>query len=296
MKIEEAVVTIQKVLRGHCVRRRLLSKAEKKEAIQLICTTENLNSLPRAPHGANPVYIPAELSLVLKVLGIERAKRRFFANWHARELCDTQHFKHLVVPRFTLYEGFTIEEKLPVSQTTLRSQTSFYLSNLSKFSEPAKEFTSFLLHTHFPDILTTSHPYYSSSYLPLGRSDNIPFFMKNEEVKIALIDLGGHRVREHPSDEEDIKKCVETAVAIFPYHASEICAVAGVCRSAFEELSEKTKTLFQIICLGEEVIRQKANCRELLERQLAFQLNQKEILYYNFYTSRENQLMVIIHR
>jgi len=273
-----------------------LSTAEVSVAVQLIETPSELHSLPKATTGTIPVYFPQEIPFVLKSLGEQPAKRRFFANCFARQLIDQCAYTHLVIPRSMYYKEFTIEERLPNPQATLRSQASLYLTHLSAFAQTAKELTDFLLKAHFDDITTTSHPYVDGHQLPLGRPDNIPFFIQEGKGKLGLIDLGGFKIRKLPPSQEEIRKCVETAIAIFPHHLAEICNTAGVLQSDFEQRSISTQQMLNTICLGEDIQRKRVDSQEVWEKNLADLLNIGEILYYNFYTSRFGQPMVIIHK
>jgi|GEM_PF-3704572 len=294
MQINEAAITIQSAFRGYSVRKPLLSLSLREKGIA--CIRATLNETPTASCGISMVYVPLELPLVLKNLGCENAKKRFWANWHASHLCLRARYTRLIVPKCAYYNDFTLEEKLPVTTTTLWSQTALYLKNLPAYSEAAKEFTTFLIETKLDDILTESHPYQGTHNLSLARNDNIPLILDKGKGKVALIDLGCFTLRDVPATKEEIIKCAKTAIALFPFHLNEICEAANVYAADFIDQSRQVQAIFHQICLGKQVSRYPVSSREEMEHKLCNQLKGGEILYYNFYKNRANQLMVVVHQ
>jgi hypothetical protein len=291
-----AIDSIQSLYRGYLVRKHFISEPLRKEAALRIEDVGRLALMPLASSGVHVVYLPEDLPVVLKKLGTKSAKNRFWANWNAAHLCKRFRYMHLVVPKCIKHKDFTIEEKFPVDKVTLKSQTELYMKNRSQFSEVAKEWISFLLGSELDDILTLDHPYKKGEPIPLARSDNLPLFLDKGKGKIALVDLGGYRLREQDPSKEEVYACVKSALALFPSHLEEICSVANVSVADFMELSQKTETLFQTICLGNVIEKLPAPSPEKIEGDFRLQMERGEILYYNFYKSRANQSMVVIHR
>lgn len=268
----------------------LISPEEENAAIQYVAK-DALEKLPKSPWGQTNVYLPCDLSLVIKELGQDRAVRRVSANLNATALCRELGLRHLIIPRFGLSGDYTFEQHLPVADVNLRSQTSLYASHRDCFVQAAKEFSAFLIKSNFPDILTWSHPYQTEDKIPLGRFDNLPFFLKNGRGCVGLVDLGGYKVRHQNPCELEIEECVKTAIALFPYHLEEVCEVAGVPPERFETLSKKTQNIFENILIGSKVFCRSVSCRKTEEADL-----KESALYYNFYFNRGGQLRVIYHQ
>ncbi|MEX1013414.1 MAG: hypothetical protein WDZ27_06935 [Waddliaceae bacterium] len=267
-----------------------ISPEEEDAAIQYVAKG-TLEKLPKSPWGQTNVYLPPDLLLVIKELGQDRAVRRGCANLKATALCQELGLRHLIVPRFGLSGDYTFEQRLPVADVNLRSQTSLYASHRDCFSQAAKEFSAFLIKSHFPDILTWSHPYQTEDKIPLGRFDNLPFFLNNGQGCVGLVDLGGYKVRQQKPSELEIEECVKTAIAIFPYHLEEVCEAAGVPSKRFEALTKKTQNIFEKILIGSKVFCRSVFCRKTEEADL-----EKSALYYNFYFNRGGQLRVVYHQ
>lgn len=233
-----SALKIQSLWRGYRIRRNLLPKKLYDSAIQFITKYPTMTDVPKASSGVTDVFLPNDLPLVFKALGEQRSKKRFFTMWKTRDLCLKSGYKHLRIPKAYPYAKYNIEERFPVDAVKQREQIALYEENKDKFSKVVKEFTGFLCKCIFPDILTFSHPYVKKDKIPLVRCDNIPLLINNDVGEIALIDLGGHQIREHKLSVEEALECAKTAIFIFPYHFDVIIEVVySFCPEIYSELS-----------------------------------------------------------
>ncbi|KAF3362659.1 hypothetical protein PHSC3_000898 [Chlamydiales bacterium STE3] len=220
------IIKIQSIWRGYQVRRHYLNAKNYHLAKQFITQSiacGSLDQLPRATKGITPVYIPPNLPIIFKALGNERSIRRFFAMWQARDLCLKNGYQTLLIPKAKPYAQFNIEEKFPIVDVKQREQIALYEDNKKSFVLAVREFTGFLCQSILPDILAPIHPYQSTDgNIPLIRCDNLPLMIENGIGKIALIDLGGYRLRDTPLTFEDALEAAKTAIYLFPYHFDEI--------------------------------------------------------------------------
>jgi len=185
--------------------------------------------VPRAKSGITKVFFPLNLPVILKALGVERSKRRFFTMWTARDLCVKSGYKHLLIPKACPYKEYNIEDCLPVHDVMQRDQVALYEENCEKFTQAVKEFTGFLCQSVFLDILTETHGYRQKDEVPLVRCDNLPLLIdKDGKGKIALIDLGGHYVRTTKLTLQEAVECAKTAIVVFPYHLVEILEIMHI--------------------------------------------------------------------
>lgn len=214
--------------RGHRVRRNFLPKDLYKAAKDYIEELPNTDELPRASSGLTKVYIPRNLSVVFKELGVERSKSRFFTMWNARDLCIKNGYRHLLIPTAHPYKKYNIEEKLPVYNVKQIEQIALYEDNQQKFTAVVKEFVGFLCQSIFPDIVTFTHPYQRNNHIPLVRSDNLPLLIEDDVGKVALIDLGGYKIRIEKLSLTEAIENTKTALFIFPYHFNDIFEVVKI--------------------------------------------------------------------
>ena len=262
----------QSLWRGHLVRRNYLPK----ETFLQAKGFPNIKDLPQASQGVSKVYFPQDLPVVFKDLGEERSQRRFLTMWQARDLCKKNGYTHLLIPRATPYGGYNIEERLPVKDLKQKDQACLYEDNTESFTPAVQEFTGFLCQSVFPDILAPVHPYQKSSDIPIGRYDNLPLMFESGEGKIALIDLGGYRVREKLLRFDDAIKSVKTALFIFPYHFNEIfqvvelfCPEISRAKAELEETRDQVISQFKEICFDHKAFIQRrgdVERRGLLEK------------------------------
>lgn len=233
-----SILKIQSLWRGYRIRRNFLPKALYNLGVQFIKQCPKMTDVPKAASGVTDVFLPEDLPLVFKALGGQRSKNRFFTMWKARDLCLKNGYKHLLVPKACPYAEYNVEGRLPVHTVAQREQIALYEENKEKFSKVVEEFAGFLCQCIFPDILTFTHPYLKKDKIPLGRCDNIPLLINNNMGEIALIDLGGHQLREHKLSLDEAVECAKTAIFIFPYHFDEIVKVVhSFCPEIYFELS-----------------------------------------------------------
>lgn len=221
----------------------------------------NINSLQRAPFGTSEVYFSENSSIVLKKTGLGTSQDRIRVNTMevARNKCKEKNCQNLIIPEACVYEGFIIESKLPIIMYKTRAemtkaQIGLYMENHEKFSLAVQEFTRFLHQTSLFDIVGGKNPYAPFSETPLGRYDNLPLYLQNDQGKIGLIDLDGFRVDENPDTREYFSKC-KNLVHLFPLHLEEIFVEAtqfdpGI-KDFYEQLeaeSEKALAGFRLIC------------------------------------------------
>jgi hypothetical protein len=273
----------QSLWRGHLVRRNYLPK----ETFLLAKGLPNITGLPQASQGVSKVYFPQDLPVVFKALGEKRSQRRFLTAWQARDLCKKNGYSHLLIPRSTPYGGYNIQERLPVKDLKQKDQVCLYEDNAESFTSAVQEFTGFLCQSIFPDILALVHPYQKSSDIPIGRYDNLPLMLQEGKGKIALIDLGGYRVREEVLSLDDAIKSVKTALFIFPYHFNEIFQIAELfCpeitgeKPSLEEVRDQVISQFKEICSNHKAFIQRrvgVEKRGLLEKVSFLMGESKEV-------------------
>lgn len=239
-----AFIKLQSLWRGYRVRRNFLSKTLFLSSKAFIDKCSDMSLQPKASAGITKVYLPDHLPVVFKELGPERSKKRFLTMCEARDLCCLMGYRHLLIPSAHPYQRYNIEDKLPVHAVTQREQIALYSENKDKFTQAVREFTGFLCHSIFPDILTETHPYQRESKIPLVRCDNLPLVMEKDKGKIALIDLGGYAIRKEPLSLVEAIESAKTAIFIFPYHFNAIFeAIVENCPEAYSE-----KAALQELC------------------------------------------------
>lgn len=185
-----------------------------------------LQYLPQALSGHTPVYLPSELPIVLKRCGFPKNQKRFDKMRQARNLCEINGYKHLVIPKARVYKNFIVESRLPISVHRTKEQIGFYIENRERFADVVKEFTGFLCQSNIEDITGGNcNPFITLSNAPLGRYDNIALYLEGNQGKIGLIDLE----RFSPECSRGVGWCFskcKDAIDLFPYHFDEIMSVA----------------------------------------------------------------------
>lgn len=186
----------------------------------------NLRDTPRASCGKTPVFLPKDSPIVLKLSGSPTNQKRFEQMKHAREICEQSGYEHLVIPRAHIYRNFIIESKLPLHAHSTKGQIGLYIENRKRFTPAVKEFVGFLCQSTFNDITGNRDPYGILCNTPVGRYDNIPLYIEEDQGKIGLIDLEQF----HPGCDKSSKdwcffKCRD-AVHLFPLHLKEILSEA----------------------------------------------------------------------
>lgn len=237
----KAVVKIQSILRGYNARvqavkaeNHLLGHDLLEKAKHYIDTPSNLKDIPRATEGKTNVYLPKELPIVLKQSGFPKNQERFDQMEKARDICEKNGYKQLVIPKARIHGNFIVESKLPIIHGT-KETIGFYIENREKFSDAVKEFTGFLCQSmYFADITGNCprNPYAGLSKTLIGRYDNIALHLEKDQGKIGLIDLERWSPRQ-----ENLKKVEKltkdkcyhhccNAVHLFPLHLDEIMNAA----------------------------------------------------------------------
>lgn len=230
-----AALTIQKLWRGHLAREKVevikshyfLSDDLLAQAKPYIDTPSQLHNLPKVPEGKTTVYLPEGLPIVLKESGSPKNQKRLDQMKEARAICNGLGCHHLVIPKARVYANFIIEQRLPILHGT-KTQMALYSEHRLKFTEAVKEFTAFLCQVSLDDITGYKDEYIvvSSRDVPLGRYDNIAFYLEEGQGKIGLIDLERFTPGCDRSNEDwGFFKCL-TLVQLFPYHVGEIIETA----------------------------------------------------------------------
>ncbi len=185
-----------------------------------ILQSGNLTQMPRASCGNTPVYFPPTLpSVVFKVTTTpSSATRRVNQMRTTREILNSLKCTHLVIPRGFINDRIIVEERLPIN-VTYPFNMGLYLSELTLFDEPVREFTRLFSKANLNDLLQDSGRHPMSQIEGVGngiRYDNLPFYLVEEngerKIKIGLIDLETISFTPDP-------KSLNTLARIFPYHA-----------------------------------------------------------------------------
>jgi hypothetical protein len=220
-----ASTRIKKLWRGHQVRKHYISPDIYAKSARYLKQTPKLEHLPRAATGTDPVYFPEGLPVVFKVSNRKKCIARFLTMQAIRSVFLKNNYKYLVIPEAHPYKELLIEKRLPITELTHKEQIGLYYENKEKFSLAAKEFTGLLCQMTYPDILTSSHPYQKDLDIPLGRYDNIPFFLSEGIGKIGLVDSEKVEIRSGMLTKEDALAVARTAISLFPYHFDEVFSV-----------------------------------------------------------------------
>ncbi len=220
-------------------------------ARKTISNNSQIHSYPRAQGGNTAVFLPKDNpKVVLKASGGKSASRLKQINL-ARTVCKEHHLRHLVVPKAVHYGQFLIEKRLPIGVPGSKEQISLYCENREKFSRAVEEFAELSFRSIIIDITDVNTIYQTLSEAPLGRYDNIPFYIENDEGFIGLIDIEGF------ATDNSIKyihhKC-RTLVYLFPHHLDAILQVANrfdpnceSFRGDLQKIQEATIKTFKLI-------------------------------------------------
>ena len=229
------ITRFQSLWRGHAERKKegrflsayLLEKAKS-------CIQEN--RLGARPTG-HLVYFPDNLPIVFKHKRAYELNQRF-ANIHkAKELCKAQGYKHLAVPGAYIYKDFLVEKRLPIEpKIDIREQMIFYAQHRDQLTEAVREFTALGVHASWSDLAGNSkHPFEELSKAPLGRYDNVPLYIENNQGKIGLVDLEYFSLN---TAEQKSSSWID-AIYLFPYHFEDILSVVKQFNPGIEEYREE---------------------------------------------------------
>lgn len=230
----QAAIKIQSIWRGYSARvkaekakKPLLSYSLLEKAKSYIDDPSNLKDVPRASQGKTPVYLPKELPIVLKQSGAPQNQKRFDQMQQGREICEKSGYEHLVIPKARTYGNFIVESRLPITVHGTKEQMGLYIENRERFAKAVTEFTGFLCQSSFYDITGASNdPYGTLAKTPVGRYDNIPLYLDEDEGKIGLIDLEQFSPGRNTRREGWCFFPCRDAVHLFPYHLDEIMKAA----------------------------------------------------------------------
>lgn len=246
---KSAAVKIQKIWRGHSdrvkvekLRKHLLSSALFEKAKIVIDNNSYSFGCSRAPYGRSKVYLHKKLPLVfknsdldlsiedekaLKKLGYVGNRERVDKMRQARNICERNGYKSIVIPKARIYKDFIVETRLPIMMYEMKDQMGLYIENRARFTEAVKEFVGFLCQSKLSDITgNTLDSYGTLSETPMGRYDNVALYLEEDRAKIGLIDLEGFEPECHKSEKNWCFLRCQDAIRLFPYHLDEILDIA----------------------------------------------------------------------
>lgn len=205
-------------------------------------------SLPRAPQGNTPVYVPKELPVVLKCCGNGIAQCRFSKTMQAVTLCEQNGYKRLIVPKVQVYKHFIIEDKLPVMYSK-KANIGLYVENREKFTRTAREFMGILCQASFTDLLGYDSLF--SSLVP--RYDNACFLFGTEDGSqvglVGFLDLEQFTPIAGPRELQSYLDACTIAIYFFPYHLEDILDIVKEYDSTIlnhrEELEKSQKAVLE---------------------------------------------------
>jgi hypothetical protein len=197
-----------------------------KAAKPLIDDRKHLKRSPRATSGKTPVYLPKNLSVVLKHSGFSKSKARLEQMMQARAICEKNGYQCLVIPEADVYKDFIVEQRLPIVSYSLKRQVGLYIEQSERFTCAVKELTGFLCQSSLFDIVGGSDPYGMSPSTRVGRYDNINLYLEEGRGKIGLIDLERFNPVRYQFQEEWCFFICKDAVRLFPNHLDAILEVA----------------------------------------------------------------------
>lgn len=252
----DAAITLQASIRTFLAQQQLISCALPPDLIEKgisIIGKQNLTDLPKALSGKTPVYLPKGVSIVLKHSGLQCSDRLKKMN-KARVICKSNKLQHLVIPQASVYGKFLIEQRLPISQQSMKEQMGIYFENQDVFTPAIQDFTQFLCRLPLSDLSGGSHPFIggiipTNSEYSIARYDNAPLYIEKEQGYIGLIDL--ESVGENQTD-IDYVCCIKRIVGLFPYHFEEImnvgklfCPELEYHRAELKKYREEAITIFE---------------------------------------------------
>lgn len=201
--------------------------------------TDWLKRMSKATFGKTPVYLPADVPMVLKHCGSPYNEVRLKKMEQVRKICQKQGYQHLVVPEAFPLKDYLIEEKLPLKALGTKEQVSLYERNHGLFTEAAKEFTSFLLQNYLDRLIQPRFPALCNT--EIARYDNCTLYIKKGVGKIGLVDLEWFDPDAAITNTYKFE-ALQTAIAFFPKHFKEIAEVAEKLGFNFELFSENIKS------------------------------------------------------
>ena len=220
---ELAAQKIQKAVRSFLQRQR--AKRELPKNLVNIVVNKYIipdlhTNLPRAAHGQTRVYLPPDLPVVIKLSG-EGSNQRLSTMNKVRKILEKNRYKHLTVPKVSIYNDMLIEQRLPI-ETEDKFQFGIYSEHRLQFTEAVREFSGLVLQYQFTDYADSNclSSYVAECATP--RCDNIPFYIDGQH-RIGLIDLE-HFNPDKPC--EDKSNAVRILIRLFPYHMNDILEVA----------------------------------------------------------------------
>ncbi len=254
----DGAITLQAAIRAFSAQQQLVSCALPHDLIEkgiLIVREKNLRDLPKAISGRTPVYLPEEVSIVLKHSGLQCSDRLIKMN-KAREVCKSLKLKHLVIPQASLCGEFLIERRLPINHQTMKEQMGLYYENQDRFTPAIQDVTHFLCRLPLSDLSGGSHPLFGgiippNSQYAIARYDNVPLYIEENHGYIGLIDL--ESIGTNQTD-KDYLCCLKKVIGLFPYHFEEIINIGKqFCPSLENHRAELKKYQEEAITFFEKV-------------------------------------------
>jgi hypothetical protein len=188
--------------------------------------SQSFLSEPKAESGVTPVYLPKELSIVLKESGKGASKKRRDQMKEVRLLCERNHTTCLVVPKARVHGNFLIEQRLPIETGGTKEMIGFYIENKDKFKKAAEELTILFCHSHFGDVTGGKDAFQAILSTSTPRYDNYALYVEKGIGKIGLVDLESfsHKV-DKTKDDWCFIRCKDV-VRLFPYQFDSIIDTA----------------------------------------------------------------------
>ncbi|MBX9744950.1 MAG: hypothetical protein K2X08_07060 [Chlamydiales bacterium] len=242
---QAAVTTIQNAYRTYKVQNssneRILSFAVFKAATSFLDPSE-IKKLPRANSGRTFVAFVPCLPVVLKQAG-DKSKQRLEQMAKAKEICNINHFSHLVIPEARISGDFLIESRLPLSEEPeQKTQIGLYLENRACFTQAAIELTSFLCQVSLGDLSGQTNDFWKCLCdTSMPRYDNAMIYLDEQnEGKIGLVDLESLDTPPVILSQRVIAACKQ-CIRLFPYHFEEILSTALKFDPSIEQHTEVLK-------------------------------------------------------
>ena len=216
-----------------------------------------LTGLLESSHEDEPVYFPKDIPVVLKKCGSSKTQKRVESMRLAREICEKNGYKYLIIPQVQSYKDFTIETRLPIDMQGTKEQIGLYVEHHEKFTEAVKCFTALLFQTGWSHIAVSYDDIYALLLKKtVGKYDHFPLILEDGQGKIALTNFkyfSPHRSTGWLVD-ADLRKYLECrdAIYFFPYHFQEIVEISKKFEPTIEEgqlskIREQSLELFKSV-------------------------------------------------
>lgn len=195
-----------------------------KKAKRYIDNKNDIWNLAQAQDGITNVFLPEDLPIVLKNSSHPKNKLRGRKMRQALEICEQYNLDCLIIPKYRVYNGFIMEQRLPIPKNRNHIQWEIYAENHEAFKKAAKQLTIFLFRSNTNDLFSRKKHIFEN-YGAIGRYDNFPLYIDENGVgKVGLIDLEGFNVilQNRDLSRGEVIQRAKSAIAFFPYHLEEI--------------------------------------------------------------------------